>query len=164
MTFNGLALAADAIQVRDAKTGRLIVQVKLPQANWSGIATVGDALVLGLGSTYSPQVGGHRGPDTGRWRTGGAVGILIQGQLAARAWRGRQKAGMSRGPAGLGQQVALVEVAAELAGHVALLAVLDPSAMTRSPSPWPSSVMAATMRSSSVSCPRPLTKERSILR
>ena len=27
--------------------------MKLPQSNWSGIATVGDALVLGLGSTYS---------------------------------------------------------------------------------------------------------------
>jgi polyvinyl alcohol dehydrogenase (cytochrome) len=54
MTFNGLGLVATAIQVRDAGTGRLIVQVKLPQANWSGIATVGDALVLGLGSTYSP--------------------------------------------------------------------------------------------------------------
>jgi outer membrane protein assembly factor BamB len=54
MTFNGLALSDTAIQVRDTATGRLIVQVKLPQANWSGIATVGDALVLGLGSTYNP--------------------------------------------------------------------------------------------------------------
>lgn len=58
MTFNGLALVADAIQVRDAATGRLVVQVKLPQANWSGIATVGDALVLGMGSTYSAQSAG----------------------------------------------------------------------------------------------------------
>jgi polyvinyl alcohol dehydrogenase (cytochrome) len=58
MTFNGLALIAPAIQVRDAATGRLLVQVKLPQANWSGIATVGDALVLGLGSTYSPKAAG----------------------------------------------------------------------------------------------------------
>ena len=54
MTFNGLALAAAAVQVRDAATGKLIVQVKLPQANWSGIATVGDAVVLGLGNTYNP--------------------------------------------------------------------------------------------------------------
>jgi len=53
MTFDGLALSAAAIQVRDAATGRLIVQVKLPQANWSGIATVGDAVVLGLGNTYT---------------------------------------------------------------------------------------------------------------
>jgi len=58
MTFNGLALAGNVIQVREAKTGRLIVSVKLPQANWSGIATVGDALVFGLGNTYYP---GHAG-------------------------------------------------------------------------------------------------------
>ena len=58
MTFNGLALAFTAIQVRDAATGQLIVQLQLPQANWSGIATVGDALVFGLGSTYSPHAAG----------------------------------------------------------------------------------------------------------
>jgi polyvinyl alcohol dehydrogenase (cytochrome) len=58
MAFNGLGLAATAVQVRDARTGHLIVQVHLPQANWSGIATVGDALVLGLGSTYSPKAAG----------------------------------------------------------------------------------------------------------
>jgi polyvinyl alcohol dehydrogenase (cytochrome) len=54
MTFDGLALSAAAVQVRDAATGRLVTQIGLPQANWSGIATVGDALVLGLGNTYSP--------------------------------------------------------------------------------------------------------------
>ena len=58
MTFNGLALAAApcrcATRPRDASSS----SVKLPQANWSGIATVGDALVLGLGSTYSPQAAG----------------------------------------------------------------------------------------------------------
>ncbi len=58
MTFSGLALSAPAIDVRDAKTGKLIVQVKLPQANWSGIATVGDAVVLGLGNTYNPAHNG----------------------------------------------------------------------------------------------------------
>ncbi len=58
MAFDGLALAAAAVQVRDVATGRLIAQVDLPQANWSGIATVGDALVLGLGSTYSPKPAG----------------------------------------------------------------------------------------------------------
>ena len=57
MTFNSQALAA-TLQVRDATTGLLIVALKLPQANWSGIATVGDALVLGLGSTYSPKAAG----------------------------------------------------------------------------------------------------------
>jgi len=32
--------------------------VELPQFNWSGIATVGDALVLGLGSTNSAEHAG----------------------------------------------------------------------------------------------------------
>ncbi len=58
MAFDGLALSAAAVQVRSTATGKLIAQVKLPQANWSGIATVGDALVLGLGSTYSPKPAG----------------------------------------------------------------------------------------------------------
>ncbi len=56
MTFNGLGIAANVIQVRDAHSGRLITQVTLPQFNWSGIATVGNALVFGLGSSY--QTGG----------------------------------------------------------------------------------------------------------
>ncbi len=50
MTFDGLALA-HAVDVRDAARGTLVAQVQLPQFNWSGIATVGDALVVGLGST-----------------------------------------------------------------------------------------------------------------
>ncbi|HYA68207.1 MAG TPA: PQQ-binding-like beta-propeller repeat protein, partial [Acidimicrobiales bacterium] len=58
MMFNGLALAKQVIQVRDAATGRLVVQVSLPQANWSGIATVGDALVLGLGSDFDAKSSG----------------------------------------------------------------------------------------------------------
>jgi len=35
-----------------------VAQIGLPQANWSGIATVGDALVLGVGSTYDPSSSG----------------------------------------------------------------------------------------------------------
>ena len=58
MMFNGLALANLFIQIRDAATGRLVVQVKLAQANWSGIATVGNALVFGLGSDYDPRSSG----------------------------------------------------------------------------------------------------------
>jgi len=58
MMFNGLALANLFIQIRDATSGRLVVQVKLPQANWSGIATVGNALVFGLGSDYDPRSSG----------------------------------------------------------------------------------------------------------
>jgi outer membrane protein assembly factor BamB len=58
MTFSGLALTQAAFDVRDAGTGHLIAQVALPQANWSGIATVGDAVVLGLGNTYNPAHNG----------------------------------------------------------------------------------------------------------
>ncbi len=50
MSFNGAALS-QVLDVRDAATGSLLVQVPLPQFNWSGAATVGDALVLGLGTT-----------------------------------------------------------------------------------------------------------------
>jgi polyvinyl alcohol dehydrogenase (cytochrome) len=58
MAFNGLALAATAIQVRDVATGTLLVQVPLTQANWSGIATVGNAVVFGTGSTFDPSMSG----------------------------------------------------------------------------------------------------------
>ena len=49
MTFNGVALSA-VIDVRDAASGTLLTQVTLPALCWSGIATVGDALVLGTGA------------------------------------------------------------------------------------------------------------------
>jgi len=58
LTFNGLALVADAIDVRMAATGRLLARVRLPSANWSGIATVSDALVLGTGSDYDVRHAG----------------------------------------------------------------------------------------------------------
>jgi len=58
MVFSGLALAAKAIQVRDVSSGRLLVQVGLPQFTWSGIATVGDALVFGVGTTASASSSG----------------------------------------------------------------------------------------------------------
>jgi outer membrane protein assembly factor BamB len=58
MAFNGLSFKATAVDVRDTATGRLVVRLPLPQANWSGIATVGDALVLGLGSTYNATSAG----------------------------------------------------------------------------------------------------------
>jgi hypothetical protein len=58
MTFNGLALIAQVVQVRDVKTGHLIAKVQLPQNNWSGIAIVGNALVLGLGATFNPVKAG----------------------------------------------------------------------------------------------------------
>ena len=56
--FSGVALAAKAIQVRDASTGRLLTQIGLDQFNWSGIATVGNALVFGVGTTASAPSSG----------------------------------------------------------------------------------------------------------
>jgi polyvinyl alcohol dehydrogenase (cytochrome) len=50
MTFNGLALS-DAVQVRDAITGRLLASLSLPAPCWSGIATAGDAIVFGTGAS-----------------------------------------------------------------------------------------------------------------
>ena len=58
MMFNGPALAVKAIQVRDVPSGRLLAQIPLGQYNWSGIATVGDALVFGVGTTFSPTASG----------------------------------------------------------------------------------------------------------
>ncbi len=58
MMFSGLALAAKAIQVRGVSSGRLLAQVGLSQFTWSGIATVGDALVLGVGTTASSSSSG----------------------------------------------------------------------------------------------------------
>jgi polyvinyl alcohol dehydrogenase (cytochrome) len=51
MMFNCVALAAKAVQIRDAATGRIVGLIALPQFCWSGIATVGDALVFGVGTT-----------------------------------------------------------------------------------------------------------------
>ena len=39
------------MQVRDAATGRLLASVSLPAPCWSGIATVGDAVVFGTGAS-----------------------------------------------------------------------------------------------------------------
>ena len=58
MTFNGPALGGAVINVRDAANGDLIDQVGIPGSNWSGIATVGDALVLGIGSSYTARPAG----------------------------------------------------------------------------------------------------------
>ena len=58
MTFNGPALGGAVLDVRDAGTGFLIDQVALPGANWSGVATVGDGLVMGIGNSYSATPAG----------------------------------------------------------------------------------------------------------
>ena len=53
LTFNGPALVAKAIDVRMAASGKLVARLPLPAPSWSGIATVGDALVFGVGSSYT---------------------------------------------------------------------------------------------------------------
>ncbi len=58
MTFNGPALGGAVLYVRDAAPGFLIDQVGLPGANWSGVATVGDAVVMGIGNSYSAKPAG----------------------------------------------------------------------------------------------------------
>lgn len=50
LLFDGLGLA-DAVTVRSAATGALLDTVALPAPCWSGISVVGDAVVLGTGSS-----------------------------------------------------------------------------------------------------------------
>ncbi len=50
MTFNCPAFG-DVVQVRAASDGHLLDQSPLPANCWSGVATVGDALVMGTGSS-----------------------------------------------------------------------------------------------------------------
>ncbi len=58
LTFNGPALGGAVLDVRDTRTGHLVDQVGLPGANWSGTATVGDALVMGIGNSYTATPAG----------------------------------------------------------------------------------------------------------
>ena len=58
MLFNGPALHTPLLDVRDARTGTLVDQAALPGPNWSGVATVGDALIMGIGDTYEAQPAG----------------------------------------------------------------------------------------------------------
>jgi outer membrane protein assembly factor BamB len=51
MTFNCPASGPE-LQVRDVTSGRLEARATLQQSCWSGVATVGNALVLGTGSSY----------------------------------------------------------------------------------------------------------------
>jgi polyvinyl alcohol dehydrogenase (cytochrome) len=58
MTFNGPSLGGDILQVRDAASGHLVDTVAVPGPIWSGVAIVGDALVTGIGSSYTAQPSG----------------------------------------------------------------------------------------------------------
>jgi polyvinyl alcohol dehydrogenase (cytochrome) len=52
LTFNCPALKS-AVNVRNAITGAMVADISLPAPCWSGVATVGDALVLGTGASFS---------------------------------------------------------------------------------------------------------------
>ena len=52
MTLNCLALSAGVL-VRSSTNGALIIRLPLSVPCWSGVATVGDALVLGTGTSYA---------------------------------------------------------------------------------------------------------------
>jgi polyvinyl alcohol dehydrogenase (cytochrome) len=58
MAFNDPALEGPVMDVRQAGTGKLLAKVPLVQESWSGIATVGDAVVVGTGTDYSYQPSG----------------------------------------------------------------------------------------------------------
>jgi polyvinyl alcohol dehydrogenase (cytochrome) len=57
LLFNALALKSE-VDVRDAATGTLITALPLQSLSWSGVATVGDAVVFGVGSAAD---GSHAG-------------------------------------------------------------------------------------------------------
>lgn len=58
MAFNDPALDGPVMEVRRAAGGKLLAKVHLAQESWSGIATVGDAVVIGTGTDYSYQPSG----------------------------------------------------------------------------------------------------------
>jgi hypothetical protein len=58
MTFNGPALNGSVLQVRSSSTGNLLDTVTVPGPIWSGVATVGNAVVTGVGSSYVAQPAG----------------------------------------------------------------------------------------------------------
>jgi len=51
MTFTGVALRPE-VSIRSAATGAVLMRLTLPALCWSGIATVGDAVVLGTGASH----------------------------------------------------------------------------------------------------------------
>ncbi len=57
MTFNGPALHRE-VDVRDASTGALIASLPISLPSWSGITTVGDAVVFGTGDLPQPTPAG----------------------------------------------------------------------------------------------------------
>ena len=58
MTFNGPAFNGAVLQVREVATGGILDSVALPGPSWSGAATVGNAVIVGVGSSYTAQPAG----------------------------------------------------------------------------------------------------------
>jgi polyvinyl alcohol dehydrogenase (cytochrome) len=52
LAFDDLALSGPVLEVRGADSGNLLAKVTLEQESWSGVAAVGDALVVGEGTDY----------------------------------------------------------------------------------------------------------------
>jgi polyvinyl alcohol dehydrogenase (cytochrome) len=57
MTFNCLALS-DTLQVRSSRSGKLIKQLGLTAPCWSGVTTVGDAVIVGTGTAFQGSSAG----------------------------------------------------------------------------------------------------------
>ena len=57
LTFNGVGLTS-VVRIRDAATGAVVIDLKLDAACWSGIATIGDAVVFGTGSSQQGSPAG----------------------------------------------------------------------------------------------------------
>jgi polyvinyl alcohol dehydrogenase (cytochrome) len=53
MSFNDPSLTGPFLQVREATSGRLLAKPSLAQESWSGVTTVGDAVVVGEGTDYN---------------------------------------------------------------------------------------------------------------
>lgn len=51
LTFNGTALT-DKVLVREASSGRVVKEIVVAAPCWSGVATVGDAVVFGTGASH----------------------------------------------------------------------------------------------------------------
>ena len=77
MTFNCPAFG-NTVQIRDALTGTLIKELPTPVDCWSGIATVGNALVLGTGTSCRRLTRCRAGIHPRREGTPGARSIASQ--------------------------------------------------------------------------------------
>ena len=94
MTFDGLALSAAAVQVRDGPHGQAHRPGEAAPGELVGDRHRGRRRRARAGLDLQPQGGGDRGPDAGRGASGGAVGIVSRGPISSR--RGRPRAAGAR--------------------------------------------------------------------